>query len=444
MSGPLPPPYRVQLTFKPDGQFEWLKFNIDTPEDQSTLQGLVCEVAGWVAFFPDSGEPPPVSVVVGVGDFGWLEAPIELNRPDVVVAQKLETGRGVLTANCGFSFLLPAYLVHSGGPYTVSVRCRNETSDVLHEIGEISFRSIAKSHWKMKSSVNPLIVNSVGRSGSSLLCRMLAMHQKIHVPTGSDQFGEVSICEYVCRILSTLSSNGTYPALNRLGELPDFHHVEPPHFCSTMLKPAGTIEYQSSQFLRTLTENARVLATNLLSEYFSFAQSDRPWLRYVAEKSWNSYNLNVLHMLFENPKEVFIVRGPAEFLRSQRAFLEKQGMRPEHIDRQHVATANRLGNLARSYADRTAQCHVIKFEDLVADPKPVIQALMDYLELQTTDGYLDSIAAIIGDDSSHSRMLRTDKRSKAADEFEEYRSRLDASQQKNLATFCAQFGYELS
>jgi hypothetical protein len=441
LSNPQPPPLRVTVNYKEDGQFNWLKTNIDTPVDQRVLNSLVCEVAGWVAYFPGTDEPCPVGVVIGVGPFGWLETQIELNRPDVEEAQLKETGRQILTSQCGFSLLLPAYLVTSGGPYKVFVRCRDERQEILHEVAEISFSAASSVSWRLATAVQPLVVNSVGRSGSSLLCRILAMHHKIHVPTGGDQFGEISVCEYACRVASTLSSEGSYSALNRMAQLPDFHSVEAPHLCSVMLRNSGSSEYQHGPLQRTLTEGARMLASNILMNYTQFVQSDKPWLRYVAEKSWNSYNLNVLRLFFDAPREVFVVRKPSEFLRSQRAFLQKQGAKPEQIQRQHLATADRLGNLARSRYDRKDSSHVVKFEELISTPREVVASLMDYLGLESPEKYLASVVSIIGDDSSHSKMLRTERSDHSEDEYASYCANLSPSQKENLRMFCDVFEY---
>lgn len=436
-----PPPFRVKVRYRDDALFEWLQANIDVPIDNHTQVGLVAEIAGWVAYFPDSGEPRPTSVVINVGEFGWLEAPIELARPDVFESKKRETGREILTELCGFSLLLPAHLIRSGGPYTLSVRCRNDAGEVLHEFAEISFVSLAKKSWRIPTKVQPLIVNSVGRSGSSLLCRMLDTHPVIHVPTGSDQFGEISICEYVCRMMSVLSSEGNYSCLNKLGDLPDFHSLSPPNMCSRMLRRGSSEEFQHEAMLQSLTENARTMAHSVLTDFIAYVSSDRPWLRYVAEKSWNSYNLNLLGMLFDRPKEVFIVRQPAEFLRSQQAFLRKEGHTSEHIQRHHRATANRLGNLARSRNDRKESSHVVKFEELLAQPIDVLSSLLDYLELERSEAFLDAASAMIGDDSSHSRMLKTERTNSADADFGAYLASLDASERTNLDAFLRVFDY---
>lgn len=339
--------------------------------------------------------------------------------------------------------MLPAYLVTSGGPYKVFVRCRDERQEILHEVAEINFSAASSATWRIATTVQPLVVNSVGRSGSSLLCRILAMHHKVHVPTGSDQFGEISVCEYACRVASTLSSEGSYSALNRMGELPDFHSVEAPHLCSVMLRNPGSSEFQHAQLQRTLTEGARMLASNILTNYIQFVQSDKPWVRYVAEKSWNSYNLNVLRLLFDAPREVFIVRKPSEFLRSQRAFLQKQGAKPEQIQRQHLATADRLGNLARSRFDRRGTSHVVKFEELITAPREALASLMEYLGLDCPEKYVESVVRIIGDDSSHSKMLRTERNDNSEDEYMRYCAQLSPSQKENLRMFCDIFGYAL-
>lgn len=434
-----PPPYGIRLTYRDSALPPGILANVDAPVDSTTEHGLVAELAGWVAHFDDAAGDPPVSVAVTVGPYGWLEAPLELSRPDVRQAQLAETGRACVSDKCGFSILLPAHLVRAGGPYVLSVR--RASGGILHEFAEITFESLATSAWHMPTSVQPLIVNSIGRTGSSLLCRMLSKHLAMHVPKNRTQYGEVPICGYVSRMLSVVSSSGSYALLNPPNTLPDFYSLEPPHFASRLLRAPGAEEFQHNHIVRTLTDGARHFSARVLLDYVSFVRSMQPTVRFLVEKSWNSYNINALGLLFADVKEVFVVREPVAFLESQRAFLLKEAMSEAEIEARHATAPNRLGNLARSWSDRRGKAHLVKYEDLIATPSKVLEGLCDYLGLFRSTEFIDEATAMVGDNSAHSRMLRTDAHVSADRTFESYLSTFDEMERANARAYLKEFGY---
>jgi len=431
-----PPPYRVRLTYRDTPFPPGIRANVDTPVDQTTEHGLVTEVAGWVAHFSDATDNPPVSVVITVGPYGWLEAPIELSRPDVRRGQLEETGRETVSDRCGFGTMLPTYLVREGGPYVLAIRM---TNGGLHEFADVSFESLSATAWHMPTSVKPLIINSIGRTGSSLLCRMLSKHVAMHVPKNLNQFGEVAICGYVARMLSVLSSTGSHALLNSSNPVPDFYSLEPPHFASRLLRAEGIEQYQQNHIVRTLTDGARHLGARILLDYISFVRSMQPTVKFLVEKSWNSYNINALGLLFADVKEVFVVREPAAFLESQRAFLVKEGISEEEIELRHDAAPNRLGNLARAWNDRRGTAYLVKYEDLISKPSAVLEGLCDYLGLFRSPEFIGAASSMVGDDSAHSQMLRTD--ASGGRSFDDYLASFDEHKQANARSYLQEFGY---
>lgn len=432
-----PPPYTVRLRYRPKALPEGIRANIDTPIASSAENGLVIEVAGWIAHFDDAAEAPPVSVVVSVGTFGWLETPIGLNRPDVVRAQRDDSGRQPISDKCGFSLLLPVHMIRNAGPYSV---CVKRADGRQYEFAEIQFEAPISGSWRLKTSVRPLIINSIGRVGSSLLCRMLSEHVALHVPKSHNQYGEIAVCDYATRLLAVMASNGSYGALNKVEMVPDFHHVEPPHFASRMLRSPTVEEFHHGHVVRSLTEGARDLSSRVLLDYISYVRAFQPSVRYVVEKSWNSYNVNLLRLLFDDVKEIFVVREPNEFIQSQNAFLQKEGASTGYIDEQFAVAPNRLGNLARSWNDRKSAAFLVKYEELVADPEDVLARLCDYLELPRATEFLRKASAMVGDDSTHSQMLRT-TREEVRPLFREYIKSLPDIQQMAAEDYLREFGY---
>jgi len=414
-----------------------IRVNVDAPLAGGVESSLVVEIAGWIAHIAGSPSRPPSSVVLSVGEFGWLEAPISLPRPDVVVGLRNSEGAQVSSDRCGFSLLVPVLLIRTGGPYILSIKHDN------HQVpfAEVSFESISTERWQIATEVRPLTINSLGRSGSSLLCRMLAAHPQLHVPKSASQYGEIPICEYVCRLMAVLSSTGSYAQLNKVDEIPDFNFLEPPVFSSKMLRSNDREEFQHVEIVRSLTQHARRLASGVLSDYIAFARRSQPELRYVVEKSWNSYNLNLLGLLFEQPREIFLVREPSEFLRSQREFLRKSQQSEDLVRAHQSAAAHRLGNLARAWHDRKGVAYLLKYEDLIADPMKVFRELQLHLQLESNPSFLTAAAGMVGDESEHSVMLRTSSDKRARSDFEDYLKALTADDRASVDQFRREFGY---
>ncbi len=84
---------------------------------------------------------------------------------------------------------------------------------------------------------------------------------------------------------------------------------------------------------------------------------------------------------------------------------------------------------------------MVKFEELLAQPTEVLSNLLNYLELERSEAFLTAASAMIGDDSSHSRMLKTERTNSADEDFGAYLASLDASERTNLDAFLRVFDY---
>src|SRR6185369_4362452 len=156
---------------------------------------------GWVAQARSCELPPPSSIAIYINGEEWLSAPIELARPDVGPDLKAKFGEDITTNLNGFSFLLPVHLSVAPSAIYKLVLVHGPGRDPAYAIAEISFTPVEPegTGWQLSDPIQPVLINSIGRSGSSLLCRMLAANRHCHVSRSRNQFGELLVLDFVAR-----------------------------------------------------------------------------------------------------------------------------------------------------------------------------------------------------------------------------------------------------
>lgn len=439
---PIAPPYTVRFKFLKEAIPQGVHLSIETPKLGDVVPGLVVEVAGWVAQEKDSDRPAPSGVAIYANGEEWLSTPIEMRRPDV--REELHSRRGIEISSVlnGFSMLLPVNLALAARPYQLVV-FHGEGRNPAYVIGEISFEAndVARNRWQLSDPIQPVIVNSLGRSGSSLVCRMLAADTRFNVAESMNQFGELQVLGYITRMMAVLSSQGSLAELNRPELRPDFYDVGAPSFCSPLVQRDP--QDWESDLSFTMTQQVWQFARAVVLEHIGQIRRRGPQVRFLVEKTWNSFNINLVRLLFPSTKEVFVVRHPEAFWASQLAFHRKLQASPRVASVHQESTADRLVGLARSWRDRKAVSHLLRYEDLVARPRESLAGLAAYLGLPEGDPLIETAAAMVGDDSDHAQMLKTNWQGEET-EFDQYYAGLDAHTQQQLADDSAVWGYTLN
>jgi hypothetical protein len=122
---------------------------------------------------------------------------------------------------------------------------------------------------------------------------------------------------------------------------------------------------------------------------------------YFAEKHVRpSYLPNLTAELYPRAKEVFLVRDFRDMARSIMAFDEQRGFagfgRPEGItDEEYLRDGLRQMalDLRDSWVARRERAHLIRYEDLILQPKETLTAMLEYLELDSTPATVDQVLA---------------------------------------------------
>jgi hypothetical protein len=441
-----PPPYKVEFEFNKAAIPTGVYVGIETPKFRDQVSSLVIEIAGWIAQSRNCELPPPSSIAIYANGEEWLSAPIELARPDVGPGLKSKYGEDITTNLNGFSFLLPVHLSMVPSATYKLVVVHGPVRDPAYAVAEISFTPIDPDGpgWQLSDPIQPVLINSIGRSGSSLLCRMLAANRHCYVSRSMNQFGELQVLDFVSRVIAVLSSQGSSAELNRPESRPDFYSVPAPTFCSPVLRQLNTGEEFETDLSAPLTRQAAQFARGVLLEHVGQIRRRNDDVKFLVEKTWNSFNVNHIRLLFGATKEVFVVRDPKAFWASQLAFHKKSLTNAAAVHVHNEATADRLLRLARAWRDRYMESYLVRYEELISQPRETLKGIFSYLGRAPEEEFLDTAVAMVGDRSEHAEMLRTTRREQDAAEFDAYLSTLNEDTRRAIVRDAQQWGYDIS
>ncbi len=347
------------------------------------VDGYAFEVYGWVV------SKAPVAEVEFVHEQSVV-ASCELNvsRPDVAEVYGSSSPVGFWKA-IGTVGLAPAF--------TIGVRVVFQDGR-RREIAEI--RGTQQLTSAFTPSMQPITVTSPGRSGSTLLMRMLAEHPDIIV---HERFPyEQRVCSYWMHFIQVLAtpvdtsqaeSFEFWTDRKRLPPFPCFF-LDPVVFGGSV---GATVDrwYGSDQ----VEEFARVAQATVESFYREHASSrKRTTPAFFAEKFAPADHIrSIMWQLYPRTREIFLVRDPRDTLVSVRAFDNKRGVgefagQLVETDEQLVGLIrNSMLDLTRLWKSRSQYGALVRYEDLIRSPTEQIRAMLDALELDSSANIVDAM-----------------------------------------------------
>jgi hypothetical protein len=247
--------------------------------------------------------------------------------------------------------------------------------------------------------MQPITVTSPGRSGSTLLMRMLAEHPDIIV---HERFPyEQRVCSYWMHFIQVLAT----PVDTSQAESFEFWTDRkrlipfPPFFLDPVF--AGSVGaavdrwYGSDQ----VEEFARTAQATVESYYREYARGrKRATPAFFAEKFAPADHIrSIMRQLYPRAREIFLVRDPRDTLVSVRAFENKRG-RGEfagqlvETDEQLVGMIrNSILDLTRLWKSRSQYGMLVRYENLIRSPTKQIRAMLDALELDSSANIVDAM-----------------------------------------------------
>jgi hypothetical protein len=359
-------------------------FELETPRRGDRRDTWALPVTGWTL-----GQGTPADrVVVGHRDREWALA-VHDRRPDVEDRNPGAPGAGY----AGFSGAIN--LLRLPPSFTVDVvaeaagrRCRTATLS--------GRRAPLRSAYDPELS--PLLVTSLGRSGSTWLIHLLAAHPAV-VAYRPFSF-EPRAATYWADVLADLAEPASYTQQVE-GEV---RYPDPwwlgagPRMTSELIPDEELRRWLGSDNIGDL---ATVAQQRIDALYLRIAGSDPGRPELFAEKCLPQANVpQLLSELYPHAREVFLVRDFRDMLCSIRSFNRKRGnsafgLAGPDIDAAYVqeALAPSVHSLVEEWRARSDRAHLVRYEDLIAAPAKTLQAVLDHVGVDGSAGRVDDMLA---------------------------------------------------
>jgi hypothetical protein len=267
--------------------------------------------------------------------------------------------------------------------------------------------------------LQPLMITTHGRSGSSLLLRALASHPQI--VAYKPFLAEPRIATYWGDVLQELGDPASY-----------FRQVSPhgdlnPKWWLGVGAPGfpATRDVLVEEWLET--EGIKALATFCQSRIDSFyalvsRHSGRSEAVYFAEKCAPS-GLNplpsLLSEIYKGSREIVLVRDFRDMISSMFAYSAKLQAKADggapaafSLDRAHEEVFGRIWKenvalLLENWRERSDSAHLVRYEDLVRWPMEVIESVVDYLGIDDSSTAIEAMEKGLSEKSKQSAWHQT-------------------------------------
>jgi sulfotransferase family protein len=233
-----------------------------------------------------------------------------------------------------------------------------------------------------RTRLQPLMVTTIGRTGSSMLVHLLGAHPSV---VAYRPFRvEPRVASYWIGVLRSLSEPASYRRQMQGRNLQD-----PTWWLGTegrVARRTQDAEFQDwlgSEAVRTLAGFAQSRIDEVYARIAGLQQ--RPDAAYFAEKYQPDAVPPLMWELYPDAREIVLVRDFRDMLCSILAFNSKRGV--QGFGRDRAATdaefVDEMGKpaaaLARSWEQRASRAHLVRYEDLVSRPAETVEGLLDYV-----------------------------------------------------------------
>ena len=363
--------------------------DVETPRDGQRTATWALPITGWAV--GDSSPAERVAVTHRGEPMWWL--PVHDRRPDVAARHPdsswaryagFSGAVGCLRLPLDFELGLTAYL----------------RDGARAEIASIS-GSRAPLRSGYEPQLQPFMVTTLGRTGSTWLVHLLAAHPSI-VAYRPFSF-EPRAATYWVDVLTSLSEPASYTQ-----QLDGEVEYPAPWWLGsgTRMTSESMPDEPLSRWLGSdnLEQIAAFVQQRLDAVYLNVAalSGERP--TFFAEKCLPENNVpQLLRELYPDAAEVFLVRDFRDMVCSIRSFNEKRGREgfgaggsggDEAYVREVLAPS--VARLLEEWRARRDRAHLVRYEDLIGDPRTALADVLAFAGLDDTPALVDSILGEAG------------------------------------------------
>jgi GT2 family glycosyltransferase len=239
------------------------------------------------------------------------------------------------------------------------------------------------------STLQPLLVTTLGRTGSSWLALLLSCHPGV-VAYRPFQY-EARVVSYWMEVLRTLAEPASY-IQSILPELYQGHwwigderpSPLPLHLQGNNRMP----QWLGRESVEVMAGFCQSRIEDFYREVARAEGVDAP--RYYAEKCWpEHFTPRIVAELYPEGREIMLVRDFRDMVCSILGFNAKRGFASfgresadsdDEFIRELRVSANRM---LESWQDRSETAHLVRYEDLILDAEPTLTGMFEYLDLDS-------------------------------------------------------------
>ncbi len=268
-----------------------------------------------------------------------------------------------------------------------------------------------------RARLQPLMVTTIGRTGSSMLVHLLGAHPG--VVAYRPFLVEPRVASYWMGVLRSLSEPRSYRR-----QMQGLNLQNPTWWLGTEGRVARRTQdseiqdWLGSEAVQTLAGFAQSRIDEVYIRVAGLQQ--RPNVAYFAEKYQPDAVPHLMWELYPDAREVVLVRDFRDMLCSILAFNAKRGVQGFGRDRadSDAEFVDEMGKpadaLARSWQQRAARAHLVRYEDLVSRPAETVEGLLDYVGLDSGQQVVQGMLGELDEAGEEATKHRTT--SAAADE----------------------------
>ncbi len=368
-----------------DGEDLW-GFHLDAPEAGAVHDAYAFDVRGWAL-----GRRAKVTSVE------LKDGPRLLWRVPTQIARKELSGRYPLaegTDAAGFFTIVNS--LNLSREFEVLVRAR------LDDASRVDLATLHGHREPLRTGfepgIDPLMVTTLGRTGSTILMKVLATHPDIVACPPFEH--EPRVATYWLGVMTTLTDPVSYRRqINPTGSIDGtwWTGKEPP--LPRRSKDARLAHWLDVDAVSQVAEFCQSRIEAVYREIAAGAGTPAP--RFFAEKYRVDRIPEMMWELYPRAREVILVRDFRDMVASMFAYNVKRGREGFRRDRfdddaQYVVKQIKesVAALATAWEARRDSAHLIRYEDLVIDPENTIASLLRYLGLDA-DTHADAMAAAL-------------------------------------------------
>ena len=423
---------------------------IDNPWKGSKTNTYTIDVSGWVL-----GKNYPAVAVELVSD-GRVLKRISTNnfRPDVGKVYSEVPG----SEHCGFFTTV--------GVIGTSAQAELLIYAVLEDNSRVSMGVVKFQHQPLRShyqpKLQPLMLTSGGRTGTTLLMRILSEHPQIIIY--KEYPYEIRVAQYWMWVLKVLSEPADHlessPAAEFDATLKWAGHN--PFFSKKLINNPELISWLGSTYPEQLTSFFQQKIDDFyLASHRQTNQSlcdistntDTYQPVYFSEKFVAKYIQSLFWELYPQGREIFLVRDFRDMLCSILAFNSRIkrndfGRQDALSDEDYVRRilTPSIMMLRDTWKSRSVQSHLVRYEDLILSPVTTLSSILEYLGLENTPTIVEKMMETASEDTPALQEHRTTSHPKSS--IGRWRQELEPSMQaicqESFGEALEEFGYKSS